>query len=84
VLYIDVQEVFTHAYPYMFRPSMLQGIDNVHVFNNIAACLDDLVCLLRPKRKCILVMNGMFMNNIRWFWCSLLLSFITTQAHHLI
>jgi hypothetical protein len=67
VLYIDIQELFTHIYAYIFTPGTLQGIEDVHVFNNIAVCMDDLVCLLKPKQKCILVMSGMFMNNVKQF-----------------
>jgi hypothetical protein len=58
VLYIDVQELFAYAYPHTFTPGVLQELDDTSVFNNIAVHLDDLVCLLRPKRKCVLAMNG--------------------------
>jgi hypothetical protein len=58
VLYIDIQELFKYAYSYAFMPGVLQELDDASVFNNIAVYLDNLVCLLRPKRKCILAMNG--------------------------
>jgi hypothetical protein len=60
VLYIDVQELFLRIYPRIFTSGALQGIEDAHVLNNITTYLDDLICLLKPKRKCILVMNGMF------------------------
>jgi hypothetical protein len=60
MLYIDAQELFMRVYPRIFTSGALQGVDDASVLNNIAIYLDDLICLLRPKRKCILVMNGMF------------------------
>jgi hypothetical protein len=63
MLYIDAQELFMRVYPRIFTSGALQGVDDASVLNNIAIYLDDLICLLIPKRKCILVC----LRYVKWF-----------------